>query len=89
MLTRSPILILDEPTASLDITSTSEIIRTVEQLRGQRTVILATHDRRAVAVADHIVVAEEDHAVQEGTQKDMELMSAFYRQLVCEEATKV
>lgn len=89
ILTQAPILVLDEPTASLDIISTDEIIQTAAGLRGQRTVILVTHDRQAVSIADHIVVTEEDHSVQEGTQKEMELMSAFYRQLMNEEVAQV
>lgn len=82
ILTGAPILILDEPTASLDITSTDEIIRTIISLRGKRTVILVTHDREAVRAADHVIVAEQDHTFVEGDAKTVALMSEFYRQLM-------
>lgn len=88
ILTQAPILVLDEPTASLDITSTSDIIQAAAGLRGQRTVILVTHDRQAVAVADHIVAAQEDHSVLEGSDKELRLLSEFYRQLMSEEVAK-
>ncbi len=82
ILTGAPILILDEPTASLDIISTNEIIQTIISLRGKRTVILVTHDRSAVRAADHVIVAEQDHTFVEGDAKTVALMSEFYRQLM-------
>ena len=82
VLSGAPILILDEPTASLDVTSTDEIIRTVVSLRGRRTVILVTHDREAVRAADHIVLVQHDHTVVEGDGAAMARMSGFYRQLM-------
>lgn len=81
ILTQAPVLVLDEPTASLDITSTDEIIRAVEQLKGQRTVLLVTHDRQAIAAADHVISAESDHRVLEGRMEEMIRLSDFCRQL--------
>lgn len=81
ILTQAPVLVLDEPTASLDITSTDEIIRAVEQLKGQRTVLLVTHDRQAIAAADHVISAESDHRVLEGSMEEMIRLSDFCRQL--------
>ncbi len=81
ILTQAPLLVLDEPTASLDITSTDEIIRAVEQLKGQRTVLLVTHDRQAIAAADHVISAESDHRVLEGRMEEMIRLSGFCRQL--------
>lgn len=82
ILTEAPILVLDEPTASLDITSTSEIIHAVEKLKGQRTVLLVTHDKQAIAIADHVISAEEDHRVLEGSAEEMIRLSDFCRQLM-------
>lgn len=81
ILTQAPLLVLDEPTASLDITSTDEIIRAVEQLKGQRTVLLVTHDRQAIAAANHVISAESDHRVLEGSMEEMIRLSDFCRQL--------
>lgn len=82
VLSGAGLLILDEPTASLDVTSTSEIIHTVLSLKGRRTVILITHDREAVRAADHVIVAEEDHSFHEGDGETVSLTSGFYRQLM-------
>ena len=82
ILTGSPILILDEPTASLDIISTSEIVNTVKSLKGKRTVFMITHDREAVKAADHVIVAEEDRTFVEGDNNKVSLLSGFYNMLM-------
>ena len=82
ILTGSPILILDEPTASLDIISTSEIVNTVRSLKGKRTVFMITHDREAVKAADHVIVAEEEKRFVEGDNQTVSLLSGFYRKLM-------
>ena len=82
ILTGSPILILDEPTASLDIISTSEIVNTVKALKGKRTVFMITHDREVVKAADHIIVAEEEKSIVEGDEHKVSLLSGFYRKLM-------
>lgn len=82
ILSGAKLLILDEPTASLDIAATAEIVRTILSLKGARTVVLVTHDREAVMAADHIVVAEGEHRFLEGDQKTVAGASEFYRILM-------
>lgn len=41
----SPVLLLDEPTANLDVGSTRRVFSAIEQFKGDRTVIIASHDR--------------------------------------------
>ena len=82
ILTGAPILVLDEPTASLDIISTSEIVSTVKSLKGKRTVFMITHDREAVKAADHVIVAEEGKRFVEGDNKKVALLSEFYNKLM-------
>ena len=53
ILSGANLFILDEPTANLDISSTAEIIRTILSFKGERTVLLVTHDAEAVKAADH------------------------------------
>ena len=82
ILTGSPILILDEPTASLDIISTDEIVNTIRSLKGKRTVFMITHDREAVRTADHVIVAEEEKRFVEGDHHKVSLLSRFYQDLM-------
>lgn len=86
ILSGAETIILDEPTASLDIPSTMDITSAVENLKGKRTVITVTHDEQLVRACDHIVVVSKEHTVTAGDHKEMKLMSEFYRQLVDEPA---
>jgi ATP-binding cassette subfamily B protein len=51
----APILVLDEPTSSLDRSSVEIVTETIEQLRGGRTTFIVTHDLRLARLADQVV----------------------------------
>lgn len=54
-----PVLLLDEPFAGLDPTSQTRLSRTLEGLRGSRTVLFSTHDTdRAIAAADRVLTLD-------------------------------
>ena len=82
ILSGAKLLILDEPTASLDISSTAEIIRTILSLKGERTVVLVTHDAEAVKAADHVIVAEGGSVYIEGNQAELSARSPFFQSLM-------
>jgi ATP-binding cassette subfamily B protein AbcA/BmrA len=84
LLSDADILILDEPTASLDITSTQEITETIEMLKGKRTVIAVTHDPDVIKHGDHIIVINSDHTIDEGSGREMMRISDFYREIMRE-----
>ena len=88
ILSSADVLILDEPTASLDIISTADIVNTVRELSGKRTVILVTHDKQAIGAADHIIAVEEGGKISEGKLTDMLKTSGFFRTMMREEAAK-
>lgn len=81
ILTGAELMLLDEPTASLDITSTAEIIHTTDVLKGKRTIVEVTHDAKAIEHADHIIVVNKDHTVIEGDKEYIKMMSSFYKEL--------
>jgi energy-coupling factor transport system ATP-binding protein len=67
------ILLLDEPTASLDIATRREIIRMLETMKESlETVIIATHDMQLVAEwADRIIVLNEGHIIADGSRHEI------------------
>ena len=67
------ILLLDEPTANLDIATKNEIIRTLEVMKSQvETVVIATHDMQLVCEwADRIIVLSEGSVVADGSREDI------------------
>ena len=55
LYTRAPVLLMDEPTASLDADNERSLCEVIARLRGRRTVLLITHSQTLAAVADRVV----------------------------------
>ncbi|KAF9885833.1 hypothetical protein FE257_012305 [Aspergillus nanangensis] len=71
---RPQVLILDEATSSLDPTSADLIRQTVRDLVAAGvglTVIVITHARAMMEIADHIVVLEQGFVVETGSYKEL------------------
>ena len=68
-----PVLLMDEPTASLDPARRGELAATLRQLASQgRTVVITTHDSDfARSCADRVVVLETGRVVRAGATRDV------------------
>jgi thiol reductant ABC exporter CydD subunit len=55
LLSRAPLLLLDEPTAHLDPASAARAAAGIRAAAAGRTCVVATHDPAVVAVCDHVV----------------------------------
>jgi len=68
-----PVLLMDEPTASLDPARRGELAATLRQLASQgRTVVVSTHDGDfARSFADRIVMLEGGRVVGTGMTRDL------------------
>lgn len=75
-------LILDEPTASLDMLSANEIASTVQKLHGKMTIIIVAHQPDMIIGADRIVVVNRDHTAVEGTHRELLAVNYFYQKLM-------
>jgi ATP-binding cassette subfamily B protein len=60
--TRQPVLLLDEPTNGLDPASQTAVLDAIAGLRGARSVVLVTHRREPLALADVVVRLEAGEA---------------------------
>jgi len=58
VLADAPVLLLDEPTAHLDAERQDALLATLRQLASGRTVIMASHDPAARAIADAVIAME-------------------------------
>ncbi|MBE6690373.1 MAG: ABC transporter ATP-binding protein [Ruminococcaceae bacterium] len=65
------ILILDEPTASLDALAEQEIFRQFDALRRDKTTIFVSHRLSSATVASKIVVLENGRLIEEGTHREL------------------
>ena len=51
----APVVLLDEPTTSLDLRAADQVIAAIRSVGRNRTVLLVTHDPRLAAIADRTV----------------------------------
>jgi peptide/nickel transport system ATP-binding protein len=69
LILRPALLICDEPTTALDVTTQAEILRLIKDLQTQQgtAVLFITHDFGVVAeIADHVVVLQLGKLIEQG-----------------------
>jgi ATP-binding cassette subfamily B protein len=75
------IIIMDEPTSSLDPVSENEIFNRMLKLCRDKTVIFISHKMALAACADYIYVIEEGSVVEEGTPSQLMNANGAYAAL--------
>ena len=71
ILKDAPILLLDEPTASLDAENEALVQKALAELIQGKTVIMVAHRLKTVAAASRIIVLDNGNIVQTGTHKTL------------------
>ena len=84
----SDILILDEPTASLDPMAEQEIFNQFDSLRKDKTTIFVSHRLSSATIASKIVVLEYGRLVEEGTHKELMAKEGRYYELFTTQARR-
>lgn len=83
---RGKVIILDEPTASLDAFSEAQIFEEIEQRRNGETVILITHRFSSVKTVDHIVVLDKGRVVENGNHASLMEHNGLYAEMFLKQA---
>ncbi len=76
-----PILILDEPTASLDATSAAQVNAALNRLACRKTTFRVAHRLAEVCHADLILVLQEGQIRQTGTHASLMAEPGWYREV--------
>lgn len=76
------LLILDEPTASLDAASERQITKAIRKLSRGRTVLVIAHRLETVRAADHILVLDQGRVVEQGDHGALMSAEGLYAALV-------
>jgi ABC-type multidrug transport system fused ATPase/permease subunit len=87
-LKNAPILILDEPTPSIDSRTEAVILDALERLKVGRTTFVIAHRLSTIRSADLILVLDQGRLVEQGTHPELLALQGLYAQL-CEMQNRV
>lgn len=77
----APLVIMDEPTASLDARSEYELFKTMRDLFQGRTVLLISHRFSSVRMADLIYVLKDGEVIEQGDHDELMKLDGLYAEL--------
>ena len=74
----TPILVLDEPTASIDAVSEYKIFQRLYKQVQHKTLIVVSHRFSTVRNAQRIIVLDNGQILEEGSHKQLLKLNGFY-----------
>ena len=83
LLKNSPVILLDEATASLDAENETQIQKAISRLVKGKTVLIIAHRMRTVEGADKLVLLKEGRVAEQGTPQELFAKGGFYTKM-CE-----
>lgn len=83
LLKDSPVILLDEATASLDAENETQIQKAISRLVKGKTVLIIAHRMRTVEGADKLVLLKEGKVVEQGTPQELYAKGGLYTKM-CE-----
>lgn len=78
----SPIILMDEATASLDVDNESAVQESISKLIKDKTVLIIAHRMRTVDGADKIVVLKDGVVAEQGSPDELKRQNGIYKHMV-------
>lgn len=82
LLKDSPIVLLDEATASLDVENESQVQEALSRLLADKTVIVIAHRMRTVMNADKIIVLDSGKVTEQGSPSELLSHEGLFARMV-------
>jgi ATP-binding cassette, subfamily B, multidrug efflux pump len=84
LLSKSPILVLDDPTSAVDVATERALCNLFSQLGRERMLVIVTHRVSLASQADRVIVLDSGRVVESGTPAELGQGTGLYRTF-CEE----
>lgn len=78
----APIIILDEATANVDPENEKDLVKAIEALTKEKTIIMIAHRLKTVRNADNILVVEQGRIVEQGRHEQLMQKDGIYKRFI-------
>ena len=78
----APIIVLDEATANVDPENEADLMKAIDALTKEKTIIMIAHRLKTVRNADKILVIDNGKIAQQGTHDELMKTEGIYRSFV-------
>ena len=78
----SPVIILDEATANVDPENERDLMKAIEELTREKTVIMIAHRLKTVRNADQIVVIDKGRIAEQGKHEELIAKGGIYARFI-------
>ena len=82
MMKDAPVIFLDEATANVDPENENELMKAIQALTAEKTVIMIAHRLKTVEHADQILVVDRGRIVQQGTHASLMEQDGIYKDFI-------